>query len=91
LARPEGRTRSALFSLVVLAALALFGCAGGQSGAEDCLGTSNDRAFNAEAIDDEDGGVDDDDDGGPPASIMSDTGPEALDGPSSCPPPDDEN
>jgi hypothetical protein len=88
LARPEGRRRSALFSLAVLAALALFGCAGGQSGAEDCLGPSNDRAFTTEMTDDEDGGVDDD--GGTPASITSDTGPEALDGPNSCPPPEDD-
>jgi hypothetical protein len=83
--------RSALLSLAVLAALSLFGCAGGQSGAEDCLGPSNDRAFNAEVAGDEDGGVDDDGDGGTPASITSDTGPEALDGPNSCPPPDDES
>lgn len=93
LARPEGRTRSGLISiifLVALAALGPFGCAGGQSGAEDCLDPAADTFANNEKTDgDEDGGVDDDEDGGMRASITN-TGPEAADGPISCPPPDDE-
>jgi hypothetical protein len=74
-----------------LAAVALFGCAGGQSGAEDfCSDGQRDRSdtgnpFASESAD-EDGGVEGED-GSVPNELVADDGPEVQSGPEQCPPP----